>query len=50
MLDLLEYDSADGLTDVLEEAIVRPALDKALQLIDRKTEDLKKRHVRDFRK
>lgn len=50
VLDLLEYDSAEGLVDVLDEAIVQPALDKAYELIDQKAEDIKKRHVKDFKK
>ncbi|MDB4303388.1 hypothetical protein N9934_01175, partial [Desulfosarcina sp.] len=50
VLDLLEYDSAEGLIEVLDEAVVQPALDKAYELIDRKAEDLKKRHVKDYKK
>jgi hypothetical protein len=49
-LDVLEYDSAEGLIDVMDDAVVQPALDKAYELIDRKAEDLKKRHVRDYKK
>jgi hypothetical protein len=50
VLDVLEYDSAEGLIDVMNDAVVQPALDKAYELIDRKAEDLKKRHVRDYKK
>jgi hypothetical protein len=50
VLDVLEYDSAEGLIDVMNGAVVQPALDKAYELIDRKAEDLKKRHVRDYKK
>ena len=50
MLDLLEYDSAEGLIEVLDEAIVRPALDKANELIDKKTKALKTRHVKGYKK
>jgi len=50
VLDVLEYDSAQSLIDVMENAVVQPALDKAYELIDRKAEDLKKRHVRDYKK
>ena len=50
VLDVLEYDSAEGLIDVMDDAVVQPALDKAYELIDRKAEDLKKRHVRDYKK
>jgi uncharacterized protein YjbI with pentapeptide repeats len=49
VLDVLEYDSAEGLIDVLDEAVVQPALDKAYELIDRKAEDLKKRQVKDYK-
>jgi hypothetical protein len=50
ILDVLEYDTPDGLIDVMDDAVVQPALDKAYELIDRKAEDLKKRHVRDYKK
>lgn len=50
VLDVLEYDSAEGLVNVLDEAVVQPALEKAYELIDRKAEDLKKRHVKDYKK
>jgi hypothetical protein len=50
VLDVLEYDTPDGLVDVMDDAVVQPALDKAYELIDRKAEDLEKRHVRDCRK
>jgi uncharacterized protein YjbI with pentapeptide repeats len=50
VLDVLEYDSAESLIDVMDNAVVQPALDKAYELIDRKAEDLKKRHVRDYKK
>jgi hypothetical protein len=50
VLDILEYDSAESLIDVMDNAVVQPALDKAYELIDRKTADLKKRHVRDYKK
>ena len=49
VLDVLEYDSADGLLEVLEPAVVRPALEKADQLLRSKAEELRKRHVRDYR-
>jgi hypothetical protein len=50
VLDVLEYDSVDSLIEVLEDAVVQPALDKSYELIDRKAEDLKKRHVNDYKK
>lgn len=48
VLDVLEYDSVDGLLEVLESAVVRPALEKAEQLLYRKTEEIRKRHVKDY--
>jgi uncharacterized protein YjbI with pentapeptide repeats len=50
VLDVLEYDSAESLIDVMADAIVQPALNKAYELIDRKSEALKKRHVRDYKR
>jgi hypothetical protein len=50
VLDVLEYDSVESLIDVLDEAVIKPALEKAYELIDRKAESLKKRHVKDYRK
>jgi hypothetical protein len=49
VLDVLEYDSAEGLLDVLEPAVIRPALEKAKQLLYKKTEAIRKRHVRDYK-
>jgi hypothetical protein len=48
VLDVLEYDSADGLLEVLEQAVVGPALEKAEQLLYKKTEQIRKRHVKDY--
>jgi hypothetical protein len=48
ILDLLKYDSADGLLAVLEKAVVKPALDKADQLRLRKQEVIHIRHVKDY--
>ena len=48
VLDLLEYDSADGLLNVLESSVVKPALAKADELRLAKAEVLRKRHVREF--
>ena len=50
VLDVLEYDSADGLLDVLEPAVVRPALELAEQLFVKKAEQIRKRHVKDYRR
>jgi hypothetical protein len=43
VLDVLEYDTADGLLEVLEPAVVKPALEKAEQLLYKKTEEIRKR-------
>jgi hypothetical protein len=48
VLDVLQYDSAANLLGVLDEAVVRPALVKADQLMDKKTEVIRKRHVKDY--
>jgi uncharacterized protein YjbI with pentapeptide repeats len=48
VLDVLKYDSADGLIKVLERAVVAPALERSDQLLRRKTEKLLERHVRDY--
>ena len=50
VLDVLEYDSADGLLAVLEPAVVRPALELSEQLLYKKTEAIRKRHVKDYAK
>jgi len=49
VLDVLEYDSIDGLLEVLEQAVVRPALVKAEELLYKKTEKIRKRHVKDYK-
>jgi Pentapeptide repeats (8 copies) len=48
VLDVLEYDSAANLLEVLDEAVVSPALVKADQLILKKAEAIRKRHVKDY--
>jgi uncharacterized protein YjbI with pentapeptide repeats len=48
VLDVLEYDSADNLLEVLDEAVVRPALDKSNQLVLKKAEAIRTRHIRDY--
>jgi hypothetical protein len=48
VLDLLKYDSADGLIRVLDEAVIRPALEKADELMLEKAGELRERHVRDI--
>ena len=48
VLDVLEYNSAEGLIEVLEPAVVKPALEKSEQLLHKKTEQIRKRHVKDY--
>jgi len=48
VLDVLEYDSCATLVKVMEDAVVRPALEKAAQLVRKKAEEIRKRHVRDY--
>jgi len=48
VLDVLEYDSAANLLQALEKAVVRPALEKADQLLLKKAEEIRKRHVKDY--
>lgn len=48
VLDILEYDSAANLLKVLDDAVVRPALEKSDQLALKKGEAIRKRHVKDY--
>jgi uncharacterized protein YjbI with pentapeptide repeats len=48
VLDVLEYDSAKSLIQVLDKAVVRPALIMADQLIFKKAETIRKRHVKEY--
>jgi uncharacterized protein YjbI with pentapeptide repeats len=48
VLDVLEYDSAANLQERLDKAVVRPALEKADQLILKKAEAIRTRHIRDY--
>ncbi|VAW17136.1 hypothetical protein MNBD_BACTEROID05-254, partial [hydrothermal vent metagenome] len=48
VLELLRYDSVDNLIDVLEEAVVNPALEKSNELMMKKAEAITTRHVRDY--
>ena len=48
VLDVLEYNTAEGLIEVLEPAVVKPALEKSEQLLHKKTEEIRKRHVKDY--
>lgn len=48
VIDVLEYADSEQLIAVVEQAIVRPALEKELELIPRKAEETRKRHAKDF--
>lgn len=48
VLDVLKYDSSEGLLKALDEAVVRPALEKADELLLKKATTLRARHVRDY--
>ena len=48
VLDVLEYDSVAGLLDVMEKAVVKPALRMSDQLLLKKAESIRRRHVRDY--
>lgn len=48
VLDVLQYDSVSNLLKVLDKAVIRPALEKADQLLLKKTEAIQKRHVKDY--
>jgi hypothetical protein len=48
VLDVRKYDSVANLQERLEKAVVRPALDKSNQLILKKTEEIRTRHINEF--
>ena len=48
VLDVLKYDSAANLQKRLEKAVVRPALDKSDQLIYKKAEAIRTRHINEY--
>jgi uncharacterized protein YjbI with pentapeptide repeats len=48
VLDVLEYDSAANLQERLYKAVVKPALDKSDQLILKKAEAIRTRHISDY--
>jgi hypothetical protein len=48
VLDVLQYDSASNLLQNLEQAVVSPALDKSNQLILKKAEAIRTRHIKDY--
>jgi hypothetical protein len=45
-----EYDTAQGLLDVFDEAVVAPANEKAAQLELKKAERIQTRHVKNYKK
>jgi hypothetical protein len=48
VLDVLEYDSVANLLKVMEKAVIKPALKMADQLLIKKAQAIRKRHVRDY--
>lgn len=48
VLEVLQYDSTDGLMKVFEIAIVRPALEMSDKLLLKKAEVIRMRHVKDY--
>jgi hypothetical protein len=48
VLDVLKYDSSDNLLKVLDKAVVKPALKKADELLIKKAEGIRDRHVKDY--
>jgi hypothetical protein len=48
VLDALEYESVSNLLKVLDKAVIRPALEKADQLLLKKSEAIRKRHVKAY--
>jgi uncharacterized protein YjbI with pentapeptide repeats len=50
VLDVLRYNSSDTLIEVLDEAVINPALEKRHELELRKARDTPMRHVNDYRK
>lgn len=48
VLDVLEYDSAPNLLKVFKDAVVTPALETGQQLLARKAEAIRIRHVADY--
>ena len=49
VLDVLKYDSADGLIKVIDDAILKPALDMSEKLLHKKAEAIRFRHVSDYK-
>jgi hypothetical protein len=49
VLDILVYDSIPNLIEGFENAVLDPALEKHSQLMARKSEELRVRHIRDYK-
>jgi hypothetical protein len=50
VLDVLGYNSSDTLVEVLDEAVINPALKKRDELEQEKMQNRPTRHVDDYRK
>jgi hypothetical protein len=50
VLDVLRYNSSDTLIEVLDEAVINPALKKRYELEQEKMRNRPMRHVDDYRK
>jgi hypothetical protein len=50
VLRVLKYDSCDNLINVLDDAVIEPALEKRHELDLRKVQSTPSRHVSDYRK
>lgn len=48
VLDILKYDSIESLLAVFNKAVVEPALERSDQLVHKRAESLRVRHVRDY--
>ena len=48
VLDVLRYDSADNLIKVLDKAVVKPAIKKADELLMKKAEGIRDRHIKEY--
>lgn len=48
VLDVLEYKNAEQLLAVVDKAIIQPALAIEIELLSRKTADIRKRHADDY--
>ena len=48
VLDVLQYDSVDNLIKVLDKAVVGPALERGQELLLKKAEKIRARHIQDY--